>query len=187
MGGIFSRIHMRRRAHRRANQTNHGEQGRPPGDTWKTNNKGETPMTASILRAMPLVEMVVPKMQALYLRLTCALDTACSKRTAGARFSRPNCSAAVTALRPRTTTISQLPAGHQTLAQNGSVLDQSEPPSRRAARCGCRCGTVLNIDWHDELRAIGLAPLVRASGLDRGCGHEIALLPGIYSTFADSN
>jgi hypothetical protein len=33
---------------------------------------------------------------------------------------------------------------------------------------------VLNIDRHDEIRAIGLAPLVRASGLDRGCGHPIA-------------
>jgi hypothetical protein len=108
------------------------QQGRPPGDTWKTKNKGETSMTTPILRAMPLVEMVGPKMQALYLRLTCALDAACSKRAAGARFSRPNCSATVVALRPRTTTITQLSSGHQTIARNASVLDQSESPSRRA-------------------------------------------------------
>ena len=90
-------------------------------------------MTAPILRAMPRVEMVVPKMQALHLRLTCALDAACSKRAAGARFSRSNCSAAVIALRPRTPTITQLSSGHQTIARNASVLDQSEPPSRRAS------------------------------------------------------
>jgi hypothetical protein len=45
----------------------------------------------------------------------------------------PICPAAVIALFTRTTTITQLSSGHQTIARNASVLDQSEPHSRRAS------------------------------------------------------
>jgi hypothetical protein len=44
------------------------------GEIPKSNNKGETSMTTLILRATPFIEMVVPKLQGLYVRFLHALD-----------------------------------------------------------------------------------------------------------------